>query len=64
MEGFTIQKGFEELDSILNEMGNPELSLEESMELYKKGIGILKECNETLDKTEKELTVLQEGVSL
>lgn len=60
MADFKIQKGFEQLDEILNEMSKPEISLEESMELYKKGIGILKQCNETIDRTEKELIVLQE----
>lgn len=60
MADLTIQEGFDALDEILSELGKPELSLESSMELYKKGISILKQCNDTLDKTEKELKILQE----
>ena len=58
---FSIEEAFQELDQILQEMENPELSLSDSMNLYKKGVRLLDKCNQTLDKTEKEIIVLQEG---
>lgn len=58
---FSIEKAFEELDEILKQLDNPELSLSDSMEFYKKGVKLLEKCNQTLDKTEKEIIVLQEG---
>lgn len=58
---FSIEEAFEELDQILQEMESPELSLSDSMNLYKKGVRLLDKCNQTLDKTEKEIIVLQEG---
>ena len=58
---FSIEEAFQELDQILLEMESPELSLSDSMNLYKKGVRLLDKCNQTLDKTEKEIIVLQEG---
>ena len=58
---FSIEEAFQELDQILQEMESPELSLSDSMNLYKKGVRLMDKCNQTLDKTEKEIIVLQEG---
>ena len=58
---FSIEKAFEELDEILNRLEDPELSLSDSMDYYKKGVKPLDKCGQTLDKTEKEIIVLQEG---
>lgn len=58
---FSIEEAFQELDQILQEMESPELSLSDSMNLYKKCVRLLDKCNQTLDKTEKEIIVLQEG---
>lgn len=58
---FSMEQALEELDEILNQLENPELGLSESMELYKKGVKLVEKCNQTLDKTEKEIIVLQEG---
>lgn len=58
---FSIESAFEELDAIIGQLEDPELGLAESMDLYKKGVRLLDKCNRTLDKTEKEMIVLQEG---
>lgn len=58
---FSIEEAFEELDRILSELENSELNLNDSMNLYKKGVKLLDKCNQTLDKTEKEIMILQEG---
>ncbi len=58
---FLIESAFEELDAIIGQLEDPELGLAESMDLYKKGVRLLDKCNRTLDKTEKEMIVLQEG---
>ena len=58
---FSIEKAFEELDEIPNRLEDPELSLSDSMDYYKKGVKLLDKCGQTLDKTEKEIIVLQEG---
>ncbi len=56
---FSIEKAFDELAGIISRMEEDQLSLAESMDLYKKGVGLLSRCRETLDTTEKELIVLQ-----
>lgn len=58
---FSIEEAFQELDEILSHLEDPGLSLAESINLYKKGVKLLDKCNQTLDKTEKEIIVLQEG---
>ena len=58
---FSIEKAFEELGEILSRLEDPDLSLSDSMEYYKKGVKLLDKCGQALDKTEKEIIVLQEG---
>ncbi len=58
---FSIEQAFEELEEILTQLEDPKLGLSDSMYLYKKGVKLLEKCNQTLDKTEKEIIVLQEG---
>lgn len=58
---FSVEQGLKELDDILRQLENPELSLSDSMNLYKKGVKLLDKCNQALDKTEKEIIILQEG---
>ena len=58
-KNFSIEEAFDELARIISRMEEDKLSLAESMDLYKKGVGLLSRCRETLDTTEKELIVLQ-----
>ncbi len=58
---FSIEEAFEELNQIVKELESSELNLSDSMNLYKKGVRLLDKCSQTLDKTEKEIIVLQEG---
>ena len=54
-----IEERFVELDKIVKELELGELTLEESFELYKKGMDMIKDCNKDIDKVEKQLIVLQ-----
>lgn len=58
---FSIEEAFEELDTIIRELEQPDVKLADSMNLYKKGVKLLEKCHTTLDKTEKEMIILQEG---
>ena len=55
-----IEDRFEEIDKIIEGLEHSELALDESFELYKKGMDIIKECNKEIDKVEKQLIVLSE----
>lgn len=54
-----IEERFAELDKIVKELELGEATLEESFELYKKGMDMIKDCNKEIDKVEKQIIVLQ-----
>lgn len=55
----SIEESFEELDSIIKALENSETPLEEAFKEYERGIKIVRECGASLDKVEKQITVLQ-----
>lgn len=58
---FSIEEAFEQLENIIRQLSEEEVSLSDSMDLYKKGVKLLDKCSQTLDKTQKEIIILQEG---
>ncbi len=57
----SLEKSFEKLESIIETLENPEISLEDSFKEYEKGMGLLKQCNEQIDKVEKKIQILNEN---
>ena len=55
-----IEEKFEEIDRIIASLEANEITLDESFELYKKGIDIIKDCNKEIEKVEKQIIILQE----
>ena len=55
---FSIEGAFEQLEDIIEQLSSEEISLSDSMDLYKKGVKILDKCSQTLDKTQKEIIIL------
>ncbi len=58
-----IEDAFKQLDEIIEILENKETSLSDAFSQYEKGIRLVNECNKTLDKVEKDIIVLQEGVT-
>ena len=59
---FKLEEAFEKLDEMLDVLESPDISLEESFEVYKEGMTLLTKCNETIDQVEKKVLMLnQEG---
>ena len=58
MPGKTIEDAFKELDLLAQKLEDRETSLEESFLLYKKGMELLKYCNNKLDTVEKKMQLL------
>lgn len=56
----SLEETFAELDSLLEKLEKEE-SLEKSYALYKKGVTLLKSANESIDRIEKEVRVLENG---
>ena len=57
-EKITLEERFANIESILEQMEKEDISLDQSFELYKKGLGEIKAANELLDTVEKEMLVL------
>ena len=57
----TIEETFKELDIILNRLEDKDTPLEDAFVQYEKGIKLVKECNDSLDKVEKKILILQEN---
>ncbi|MBE5958048.1 MAG: exodeoxyribonuclease VII small subunit [Lachnospiraceae bacterium] len=57
-ENITIEDGFDKLNTIINQMEDGEVSLEESFKLYNEGIKLIKACNDKIDYVEKQIKLI------
>lgn len=55
-----IEESFKEIEDIIAKLENKEISLEEAFSNYEKGVLLIKECNQSIDKVEKQIIELQE----
>lgn len=56
-----LEEAFGQLNTILDELEKSDVSLEDSFRLYQEGVKLLKACNDSIDKVEKELIILSEN---
>ena len=54
-----IEETFEKLDTIISKLEDKDTSLEDAFKAYEEGIGMVKDCNNSLDKVQKQIIVLQ-----
>lgn len=59
-----LEEAFERLDEMLEELESPEISLEESFQVYEAGMKLLKQCNDIIDRVEKSVLKLNENGEL
>lgn len=62
-KNINFEKNLSELEKIIERLENGECSLEESIELFEKGIKITNDCRSSLENAQKrivELTQLEE----
>ncbi len=59
-----LEECFERLDEMLGELESPDISLEESFQVYEEGMKILRQCNEIIDRVEKKVLKLNESGTL
>ena len=60
----TLEEHFDVLDDIISNMEAPDVSLDDSFELYKQGLNQIKAANEMLEGIEKAMLILNEDGSL
>lgn len=56
-----LEDDLKKLEEIVDNMENGDMSLEDAFKAYEKGIKLVAECNEQIDKIEKQLIVLDGG---
>ncbi|MDF2870256.1 MAG: Exonuclease small subunit [Anaerocolumna sp.] len=56
-----LEQSFLELNDIIKKLESEDISLEDSFSLYQEGMKLLKSCNESIDRVEKQLIVLGEA---
>ena len=60
MEQISLEEAFGMLDEIARSLEEESISLEDSFSAYKKGMDLLKICNDKIDQVEKKVLVLNE----
>ncbi len=61
-EKLSLEEALDRLDETIAILQSEDTTLEESFELYKKGMDYVRACKETIDQVEKKVLVLnQEG---
>ncbi|MFV0344163.1 MAG: exodeoxyribonuclease VII small subunit [Anaerocolumna sp.] len=56
-----LETSFLELNEIISKLEMEEVSLEDSFSLYQEGMKLLKVCNDSIDKVEKQIIILGEN---
>ena len=57
-ENFDFNKGLIELEKIVKQMDSADLSLDESLKLFEKGVSLTKLCQKALQDTEAKISLL------
>ena len=57
---FDFNKGLSELEEIIGKMESGDLSLEESLNYFEKGIKLHRQCHSALSSAEQRISVLSE----
>lgn len=57
----SFEDAISELESIVEELENGELTLDESIDYFQRGIELSKFCNRKLDEVERKISVLVEN---
>ena len=60
----SLEEMLSSLEECVNRMESGELSLEQSFEVFKEGIELVKQCNESIDMVEKEVVKLMDDGSI
>ena len=50
-----LEEALDRIDALLNQMGDKDVSLEETFRLYQEGMRLLKNCSEQIDRVEKQM---------
>ena len=60
----TLEQTFEKLEETISKLEQEDISLEESFKIYREGMKLVQNCNNKIDKVEKEVLKLNENGEL
>lgn len=58
MKNLSFEEAMKDLEDVVNELESGELTLDKSIEKFKKGIELSNHCNELLEDAEKTVSIL------
>ena len=59
-KGPSLEENFERLEEMIEQLEAEDISLENAFAAYSEGMAILKQCNEQIDRVEKQVLKLTE----
>ena len=59
-ENVGIEDNFEQLEDIISKMQSDRITLEQSFELYKKGLRLVQDSNNQIEKIQKQIKIIEE----
>lgn len=59
-KAYTLEENFERLEQVIGILEREDVPLEEAFRAYQKGMGIVKLCNDEIDRVEKQVLKLTE----
>ncbi|MCI7062086.1 MAG: exodeoxyribonuclease VII small subunit [Lachnospiraceae bacterium] len=57
----SLEESFQKLETIITEMEDGDMTLEDSFKKYEEGMKLIKNCSDSIDRVEKKLIVLENG---
>jgi len=60
MAEFKFEKKLSDLEKLVNDMEQGELTLDKSMVNYEKGIKLVRECQAALEQAEQKISIMQD----
>ena len=60
----SLEENFSELEELIEQLEAEDISLEDAFAAYSKGMNVLKQCNEQIDRVEKQVMKLNEEGAL
>ena len=57
---FNLEEAFAGLEKSVNALEREDISLEESFQVYRQGMELLKQCNQAIDQIEKQVLVIND----
>lgn len=60
-KSFDLESSIAEINTLIEQMEQGELSLEQSLERFERGIGLIKQCQKILQEAEQKVHILMQN---